>query len=279
VPVVTVASDIPAPTGSRTTLTLAGGQKITLDSVAAGMLAQQGAATVAKAGGSALSYRVAAKEDQAIPIMYNTLTTARGGQTQVTLADGSKVWLNAASSLRFPTTFSGSDRSVELTGEAYFEIAPRPDRPFIVRVNGTAVEVLGTRFDIMAYTDEEKQQTTLLEGAVRVSRGSTGRLLRPGQQAVLDTAVGTVTVKSDVDEEAVLAWKNGYFEFDGLDIQAVMRQVSRWYNVRIVYQGAPPAGHFFGVVNRTSNVSDVLKIFQQANIHYTISKDQITVLP
>ena len=277
-------ADIPPPTGSRTTLTLGDGREIILDSVATGTLTREGGAVVAKQDSAGLSYKAVA--DKAIaklngmaPVLYNTLTTARGGQTQVLLADGSRVWLNTASSLKFPTIFTGQDRTVDLNGEAYFEIAPHPNRPFIVHVNGSRIEVLGTHFNIMAYTDEENQQTTLLKGAVRVSSRSASRILQPGQQAILDNGKSTLSINKDVDVEEVLAWKNGLFEFNSLDIQAVLRQVSRWYNVSVVFTGAPPSGHFSGVVSRTSNVSDVLRIFEQANIRYTLSGNQITILP
>ena len=272
-------ADISAPAGSRTTLTLGNGKQIALDSVPAGSLAMQGGAAVAKRDSAALSYKAITETNGRAPVLYNTLTTARGGQTQVTLADGSRVWLNTASSLKFPTVFTGAERVVDLTGEAYFEITPHPGRPFIVYVNGSRVEVLGTHFNIMAYSDEEDQQTTLLEGAVRVSKGSASHILQPGQQAVLDNRKSTLSINKDVDVEEVLAWKNGLFEFNSLDIQAVLRQVSRWYNVNVVFAGLPPSGHFSGIVSRTSNVSDVLRILEQANIHYTLSGNQITVLP
>lgn len=297
--VIQAKADIPAPTGSRTTLTLGNGRQIILDSVGAGTLIREGGAMVAKQDSAGLSYKAVAdrsvadkgvtdksvtKEgvagnNTAMIVLYNTLTTARGGQTQVKLADGSRVWLNTASSLKFPTIFTGADRVVDLEGEAYFEIAPHPNRPFIVRVNGSRVEVIGTHFNIMAYTDEEEQQTTLLEGAVKVSKGSASRILQPGQQAVLDNVKSTLSINKEVDAEEVLAWKNGLFEFNSLDIRAVLRQVSRWYNVKVVFAGLPPSGHFSGVVSRTSNVSDVLRIFEQANIRYTISGNQITILP
>ena len=272
-------ADIPPPTGSRTILTLGDGKQITLDKVATGTLTREGGAMVVKQDSAGLSYKAVAKTNDMATVLYNTLTTARGGQTRVLLADGSRVWLNTASSLKYPTVFTGQERTVDLDGEAYFEIAPHPNRPFIVHVNGSRIEVLGTQFNIMAYTDEENQQTTLLEGAVRVSSRSASRILQPGQQAILDNGRSTLSINKDVDVEEVLAWKNGLFEFNSLDIQAVMRQVSRWYNVNVVFTGVPPSGHFSGVVSRTSNVSDVLRLFEQANIRYTISGNQITILP
>ena len=277
-------TDIPAPTGSRTILTLGNGREIALDSVVAGTLTREGGAMVAKRDSAGLSYKAVADKAIAetngiVPVLYNTLTTARGGQAHVLLSDGSRVWLNTASSLKFPTIFTGQERTVDLNGEAYFEIAPHPNRPFIVHVNESRIEVLGTHFNIMAYTDEENQQTTLLEGAVRVSSGSASRILHPGQQAILDNGKSTLSINKDVDVEEVLAWKNGFFEFKSLDIQAVLRQVSRWYNVNVVFTGAPPSGHFSGIVSRTSNVSDVLGIFKEAKIRYTLSGNQITILP
>jgi transmembrane sensor len=267
--------DVAAPTGSHTTLTLSNGQRIVLDSVAAGALAEQGGARVNKTGNGQLAYHIAIKKPA--EILYNTLATAKGGQTHVTLADGSQVWLNAASSLRFPTAFTGTVRSVELTGEAYFEITPNAKQPFTVTVGAETVQVLGTHFNIMAYADESSLQTTLLEGSVKVVSPEQTRILNPGQQAQIGE--GKMRVISDIDPEEVLAWKNGLFQFNSLDIQAVMRQVSRWYDVDVVYSGKPPTDTFSGIVSRTSNASDVLKIIEQANIHVKIENKTITILP
>jgi len=270
--------DIPAPNGSRTVLTLAGGRQVFLDSVGNGQLAVQAGTKIEKSGKGQIAYMAAGAAGEAA-VTYNTLSTGRGGQARLVLPDGSKVWLNAASSVRFPTAFDGMKRVVEMTGEAYFEIARNPEQPFTVKTGGTKVDVLGTEFNVMAYSDEISLQTTLLQGAVKVVNNAAARTLRPGQQAMIDKGTGGLSLAPEVDTDAVLAWKNGNFEFNGQDIQAVMRQVARWYDVEVVYQGAPRPGHFYGVVSRTGNLSDVLQIFKQANIHYTIEGKRLTIQP
>ncbi|HEY9259959.1 FecR family protein, partial [Chitinophaga sp.] len=206
----------------------------------------------------------------------------RSKQYQLVLADGSSVWLNAASSVRFPAAFSGNVRRVEITGEAYFEVAPllRNGKkvPFIVSTHGMEVQVLGTHFNVNAYPDERTIKTTLLEGSVIVTKGKTKQLLKPGEQARLDPGNNLVLYK-DVDTDREIAWKNGYFSFDQADLSSVMRQISRWYDVDIVYAGQVPDRHFGGEISRTSRVSEVLKILEESKVHFKIEEKRIIVLP
>lgn len=262
------------PGGNKAVLTLADGSTITLDSAANGALARQGNVQVRngqlayKAGGSHTSGAVE----------YNMLAIPRGGQFRVTLPDGTNVWINAASSLRYPTTFHGADRTVELTGEAYFEVAKMPEKPFRVKVRNMDVQVLGTHFNVMAYTEEATVQTTLLEGAVKVHTAGGGTALRPGQQLRLDQA-GQVAVIDNVDLDEIVAWKNGYFRFNHEKLPGVMRQIARWYDVDIAYEGNIPDREFGGKISRSSSIEEVLKILELSKVHFRIEKKKIIVIP
>lgn len=265
------------PGGNKAVLTLADGSQITLDSTQNGAIANQGNVQVIKLDSGQLAYN-AAREGVEGEMRYNTLATPRGGQFRIILPDGSKVWLNAASSLRFPTTFTGKDREVQLTGEAYFEIAQNPGLPFKVAVKGMMVQVLGTDFNIMAYDDEKNIQTTLLQGAVKVNKGTQTVQLKPGQQAQLNTT-GSMSVSDNVDIEGVVAWKNGYFHFNHESLEGVMRQVSRWYDAEITYEGNVPDREFGGKIARGSDIQDVLKILELSNVHFRIEGKKIIVTP
>ncbi|HEY0175648.1 MAG TPA: FecR domain-containing protein, partial [Pedobacter sp.] len=223
-----------APGGNQAVLTLGNGSKVVLDHKSNGQLAWQGGTLVSKKGNGLLTYAVSGSAP-VNQVSYNTVVTPRGGQYQIVLPDGSKVWLNAASSLKFPTAFSGNTRYVELTGEAYFEIAKNKSMPFIVKSDDQSIEVLGTHFNINDYREEPEVKTTLLEGRVKASSGKGTVFLNPGQQAVVSKAdnSGNIKVLKDVDMEEIIAWKNGNFQFNNADIETVMRQISRWYNVDI----------------------------------------------
>jgi ferric-dicitrate binding protein FerR (iron transport regulator) len=265
--------DLPPGTNGAV-LTLANGQQVLLDSTRTGVLGVQGGAVVVNRNGH-IAYDDQRKGDTGV--VYNTISTPRGRQYQVALADGSRIWLNAGSSLRYPTAFTGAARAVEITGEAYFEIAHMSGKPFVVTARGMAVEVLGTHFNINAYEDEAAIQTTLVEGSVRVSAGGQTRQLRPGQQSVV-TGENRIRVQ-EVNTDMVTAWKNGYFSFDQTDLYAVMRQLSRWYDVDILYEGHVPDRRFGGEIPRNANASDVLKILEESKIHFKIEDKKIIVLP
>lgn len=262
-----------APGGNRALLTLADGSTIVLDSARDGLLAQQGATKVIKLKNGQLSYKGAAGN----AVTYNTITTPKGGQYQVELADGTVVWLNAASSLRFPSHFSGSSREVTLTGEGYFEVAQMVNQPFRVKAGNTTVEVLGTHFNINAYTDEQTQTTTLVEGAVRCRQGSNDLVLKPGQQAQVNNEA--LRLVKNADLEQVLAWKNGYFQFDGTPLPQLIRQIARWYDLEVQYEGQPPAREFSGKISRTAYLSGVMKALQLSEVHCRLEGKRLIILP
>lgn len=274
-PAVAQQTEQPAitPGGNKATLILGDGTAITLDSAANGALGRQGNMQVVKTGNGQLAYQSAGQSVHA-EILFNTIVTPRGGKYQVLLPDGSKVWLNAASTLRYPTTFNGT-RSVELSGEAYFEIAPNAGQPFEVRNGNNTIEVLGTAFNIMAYEDEATTSTTLLSGAVKVN----GQKILPGQCASISRQNGQLAILDHVNTEAAVAWKNGYIQFEGQDIRAAMRLISRWYDVAVEYRGDVPS-HFRGTIPSNVPVTEVLKMMQMTEeVTFDISGRTIIVSP
>lgn len=272
-PPATVQPDFKAG-GAVATLTLSDGTRIALDTAADGSLARQGNADIIKLQQGQLAYKTGSKTDA--EILYNTINTPRGGQYEVVLPDGSKVWLNAASSLRFPTTFKGRSREVEITGEAYFEIAKNAAMPFYVRTNGMSVEVLGTAFNVNAYADEPVIRTTLVAGSVRVKKDQVTAMLTPGQQSSL-LPNGSMDINKEADIDGALAWKNGFFRLTSSDIPTIMRQLARWYDVEIAFEGGVPAGHITGEVPRGTSLSKVLKVFETSGVHFRIEGKKIVV--
>ena len=263
------------PGGNKATLTLADGSVILLDDAKNGTLAQQGSAKVIKLDGKLL-YDLASERSK--QVVYNTISTPKGGQYQLELPDGSLVWLNASSSIHFPTSFIEKERRVEITGEAYFEVAKNADKPFIVSVNNSEVQVLGTHFNINAYNDEEEVRTTLLEGAVKFVDGNNTSLLQPGQQSQL-TKDRIVKVVNDVDVNEVVAWKNGLFSFENAGIETIMRQLSRWYDVEIEYKGKTD-DIFVAEMSRNIKLSDVLKALElTGRVKFEIDGKKIVVMP
>lgn len=266
-----------APGGNKATLTLADGSTIVLDSAQNGMLTQQGNAKVVKLQDGKVAYDQLAISNKQLAIQYNTITTPRGGQYQLTLADGSRVWLNAASSITFPTAFTGDTRDVNITGEAYFEVAHDASMPFHVRVNKMDVEVLGTHFNVNAYEDEGEIKTTLLRGSVKVHEGDNAVIISPGEQAV-ETG-RSLDIKKGVNVDEVVAWKNGFFYFNKADVKTVMRQLSRWYDVDVIYKGVIPEREFEGEMQRDLKLSQVLKLLSQNKINFEINGKQLIVKP
>ena len=266
------------PGGNRAILTLGDGQQIVLDSSQNGNLANQGNISVIKLDDGRIAYKDA--NEKPADIVYNTISTPRGGQYQVDLADGSKVWLNAASSLRFPTRFSGGERKVEITGEVYFEIAKKDGAPFeVILTNGSKVQVLGTHFNVMSYADEKRIETTLLEGSVRFVHNEKSIVIKPGQQIVLDETTSDLSLNNQVDMEAVMAWKYGKFYFKNSDIESVMKQLSRWYDVDVEYRGKVDK-KFEGSVSRDISASNIFKILEATGgVSFTIDGNKILVSP
>lgn len=278
-----VVTDL-APGGNKAILRLADGSAIILDSAADGTLSEQGNIKVEKLSNGLLAYTTGGKQLTANDAaFYNTISTPRGGQYQVTLSDGTKVWLNAASSIRFPVFFAGNERRVEITGEAYFEVAKSINKPFKVKTIASEIEVLGTHFNINAYEDEAAVKTTLLEGMVKVSVPGTGgkntsRFLQPGQQSGISKE-GTISVLNHADTEEALAWKNGRFQFKSADIKSILRQISRWYDVDVVYKGNVNL-HFTGQLKRDEYVSKVFeKLALTGEVHFKIDGKKIIVSP
>jgi ferric-dicitrate binding protein FerR (iron transport regulator) len=270
------AHDLP-PGRNNAILTLADGHSITLDSAANGRLAQQGNTKVIKLNGQ-IAYRNTGGAQGDDAILFNTISTARGNQYQLTLSDGSKVWLNAASSLRFPTSFKGKERRVEVTGEAYFEIAKNPAMPFIVQAGSGEIDVLGTHFNVNAYADEPSIKTTLLEGAVAVKKATARQMLVPGQQAEF-SPTGGIALPENVDVIRETAWKDGFFWFNNTDIHTLMRQVSRWYDVEVEFKGNISDDGFTGKVSRSVPLSKLLNVLEQYELQFKIEGKKIIVLP
>lgn len=255
--------------GNKAILTLAGGATIVLDTAKTGTLVSQAGARVLKLKDGQLAYvqqQGLASPGNATP-SYNTLTTPRGGQYRLALPDGSKVWLNAASSITYPTAFAGKERKVTITGEAYFEVAQDAGRPFRVAAGGQEIQVLGTSFNVNAYYDEPAIRTTLVQGKIKVRQGPTEKLLSPGEQV---QGSGTALTVTQADVEQVLAWKNGAFSFQGADLPTVMRQLARWYDIEVEYQGMVPQGTFNGEIGRDLSLDQVLDGLARTRIHYTI---------
>lgn len=276
-PVKGLKNDIAAG-GNRAILTLSDGSQIVLDSAGAGTITQQGNTKIIKLGNGQLSYNRESSVSNGQPeVLYNTISTPRGGQYQIELPDGSQVWLNAESSLHFPTAFNGKERSVELAGEAYFEVAKNASMPFTVKTKAELVQVLGTHFNVMAYEEENSQKTTLLEGSVKVIRDQAMTLLKPGEQAKTDKGDANIRVfKADVDHE--VAWKNGLFDFDNDNIRDIMNQLARWYDVQVVYAGPAPKNHYTGSIRREVNASQVLHMLELAGgIQFSIEGKRIVV--
>jgi transmembrane sensor len=272
------------PAGNKATLTLDDGRKINLDSSSTGVLASQGNTVVAKVADDQLAYGNASSSGAANPVSptYNTLATPRAGQFQLKLPDGTRVWLNNASTLRYPVYFTGATREVELSGEAYFEVAKDAAHPFKVRVVNSAVggevDVLGTSFNLMAYSDENTERATLIDGSIKFDHAGNSVTLKPAEQSVLSTH-GDLHTLRHVDIDEVTAWKNGYFHFDHADLQMTMRQLARWYDVTVVYEGDIPPQTFVGRIQRNLPLATLLKGMEGEHVHFKLDGKKLIVTP
>ena len=270
-----------SPGTNNAVLTLDDGTTIMLDSAADGTLAHQGNMKVLKINGEIAYNKTGTGGKNPKPI-YNTITTAKGNEYQLVLADGSKVWLNAASSIRFPAFFTGGERKVEITGEAYFEVAHDASKPFKVdfkKPSGEAgeIEVLGTHFDVNTYKDENQVKTTLLEGSVKIKSENHELMLAPGQQAVVTS--NTIVLNKNVDILQVIAWKDGFFVFNNTDLPAIMRQVARWYNVNVNFEGKLSGEGYSGRISRAVPLSKFLKVLELNGLHVRTEGRNVTVIP
>jgi transmembrane sensor len=279
------AGDV-APGSYGAVLTLSNGSRIVLDSAGNGHIATQGSSQVLIQNGAVVYEKEktgeppAAESPTADPqtVVYNTMTTPRGRQIQIVLPDGSKVWLNAASAIHYPTAFNGNERAVELSGEAYFEIAKDERKPFVVSARGMRIQVLGTAFNLMAYSDEAAVNATLVTGAVRVVTAGSSLVLSPDEQACLPASSGRLTV-SKPNMKEVLAWKEGRFRFDGANITTIMRQIARWYDVDIEYRGEAPSNEFNGSISRAEYVQKILHALERTgNVHFSLEGRKIVVM-
>lgn len=265
-------NDIP-PGGRKAQLVLANGNVVSLG-VGKDTTFTEGNGTEIKQKKGQLIYN----NDGRNTLAYNLLTTPVGGEYEITLADGTHVWLNASSSIRYPTTFNGKERKVEITGEAYFEVAGNAQMPFKVKINEQMeVEVLGTHFNINGYKDEATVNTTLLEGAVRVKTNGQLQLLKPGQQAQVNSA-GGISLIANINTEQVVAWKDGLFNFDDVSLQEMMRQLSRWYDIEVIYEGKVPEMRFGGKMVRNLSLSQLLRVLEQSKVHFRIEEGRKVIV-
>jgi transmembrane sensor len=269
--------DVKAPSTNNAIITLSNGRQIILDSAGNGTLVTQGNVNLVKLADGKIAYL--GSSNNRSEMAYNTLTNPRGSKViSLTLSDGSQIWLNAESSIRYPTAFAGNERKVEITGEAYFEVAHDEAMPFIVRKGEMETKVLGTHFNVNAYDNEPAIKVTLLEGSVKVSKAGEAVQLVPGQQAQINTN-GKILLNKTVEIDEVVAWKNGQFELNGNTIEPIMRQVARWYDLDIEYKGALPTDNFKGSVSRQENVSELLRILEQTKaVSFSIEGKKIIVM-
>jgi ferric-dicitrate binding protein FerR (iron transport regulator) len=275
----TIAKNDITPGKNQATLTLANGKKLVLGDVVTGQLAREAGVIISKTRNGELIYTARTVTGKGLlSTAFNELETSRGQQYQVVLPDGSHVWLNAASSLKYPVVFGGKERLVELKGEAYFEVSHNKAMPFKVKTPQQVVEVLGTHFNVDAYSDEKATATTLMEGSVKVTAVANHKniVIKPGQQSTV-SASGVNVQQVDTDE--AIAWKNGYFQLNDENLESIMRKVSRWYNVDVEYiDNAPQSLVFSGTVSKYKNVSQVIKILELTNeVHFKIDGNRIIV--
>lgn len=257
-------------------LTLADGRQVSLDSVRNGIVALQDGVT-AKVVNGALVY-----EGNGNKMQYNTMSTPKGRQYHLILPDGTKIWLNAASSIKYPTVFTGRERNVQISGEVYFEVAKNSSQPFRVSVdNGMHIDVLGTSFNVNAYQNDNNSYTTLIGGAVRVTAEHAGNsaVLKPAQQAVLMPGA-VLSVNSNVDVEKVIAWKNGIFNFENASLEYVMKEIERWYDIDVVYKNGIPDIKFWGKITKDVSLSGILIALEKTKVHFKLENNRtLVVLP
>lgn len=272
VPTLQYTNDIP-PGSRKAQLVMANGNAVALGIDRDTVFTERNGAEIKQTNGQ-LIYNSSSNNTLA----YNLLTTPVGGEYEITLADGTHVWLNAASSIRYPTTFSGKERKVEITGEAYFEVASNAKMPFKVKINEQMeVEVLGTHFNINAYHDEATVNTTLLEGAVRIKNNGQSQILKPGQQAQVNSA-GGIRLIAHADTEQAVAWKNGLFNFEDVSLQEMMRQLSRWYDIEVVYEGKVPEMTFGGKMVRNLSLAELLRVLEQSKVHFRMEEGRKVIV-
>ncbi|HEY9261045.1 FecR family protein [Chitinophaga sp.] len=271
-PLAAITTDV-KPGKNGAVLTLGDGSQVVLDSLNNGVISTQQGTRVSLRNGQ-LSYDASGN----VTVSYNTMTTPRGRKFQLQLPDGTNVWMNAASAITYPTAFTGSNRTVTLSGEAYFEVASNATLPFIVRINNeTAVEVLGTHFNISSYPDEANISTTLLEGAVQVNVKQQAKRLQPGQQLEINKTSGVTTLNKQVDTLSVIAWKNGTLSFQDKKLTAIINMIARWYDIDVVYETTPPDMTFVGEIGSDVTLASVLAFLRESGIHFRLEGRKLIV--
>jgi hypothetical protein len=268
------------PGSNKAILTLANGQQIVLNDAKKGIIANEDDISIHKTTDGKLSYTNNDEANKYKEPLYNTMTTPRGGQYTLILSDGTKVMLNAASSLKYPASFSGNERKVELTGEAYFEVAHNASKPFRVVTQGQTVEVLGTHFNINSYADDASVNTTLLEGSVKVTSQTQYAMLKPGQQSRvnLNSSGQKIKVLDGVDLDEAVAWKNGLFEFKNASVQQVMFTAARWYDLNVIYENKTPDMKISGKISRNVNFSGLMSLLQFGGLRFKINGKNVTII-
>ncbi|UEG51907.1 FecR domain-containing protein [Mucilaginibacter daejeonensis] len=264
------------PGTNKAELILANGKKMILSDTHGSEITNDNGITTIRLDKNNIAYSGSLAPASAGRPVWNILSTPAGGQYQVTLPDGTQVWLNASSSLKFPVKFGDSTRRVELTGEGYFEVAKNRANPFIVATARSEIKVLGTHFNVMAYSNEPTVNTTLLEGSVQVSKGALKRTLVPGQQSRVNTDIQV----AEVDADQSIEWKNGKFNFAHEKIPEIMRKIARWYDVQIIYRGKPTSEGFVGTVPRSRNLTEVLSTLESTGlVHFKVEERSVIVMP
>ncbi|PTS96403.1 hypothetical protein DBR11_19185 [Pedobacter sp. HMWF019] len=266
------------PGTDKAILTLANGKQLTLEGTKKGLLAKEGNSKIFKTADGHIAYN-SGKASAALAVL-NKLETPKGGQFMLMLPDGTRVWLNSASTLIYPTAFIGKERKVKLIGEAYFEVAKNKKKPFMVTSGTQIIEVLGTHFNINSYPDEQSIKTSLLEGSVKVTNGNSlvQKVLKPGEESVMQKSDGAIAV-NQADVEDAVAWQQGYFLLKNEDLQMIMRRISRWYDVRVVYKGSIPVKQFGGMISRSKKISEILKLLESTgSVHFKVEGKEVTVL-
>jgi transmembrane sensor len=272
------------PGGNKAILTLTDGKRINLSDANAGVLIERSEISIEKTMDGELVYKILSADstesgkngvNQQLVLGTNTLSTPSGGQYQIILSDGTKVWLNAASTLRFPTVFNGSQRIVELSGEGYFDVVKSAGKPFIVKTNNVQIKVLGTQFNINSYKDESSIKTTLIKGSVQVNLGYQQCILEPGHET--EASNKSLSIPKTADIKSAISWKDGYFHFKNTPLVSVMRQISRWYDVKVVYQGPINTEDFTGEISKNAKASEVLEVLKELGVNFTIKGRRIIV--